>query len=108
MKTELGNFEMLVLMAVLRLDEDDAEVRRNLGVLLTRMRRLDEAIEVLRESVLLAPGRAVSQYALAYALDEDGRRDEAEEAYRETLRLEPGHSGARTKLAETAAGGAGG
>ncbi len=70
-------------------DPADIDSRMALGVVLRRLGRLDEALEMLERSVTEAPGdfRAYANYGLA--LQTARRLDDAVSAYRSAYRLEP-------------------
>lgn len=67
----------------------------NRGHVLTRLRRLDEALENNRMLVRLAPQMAEAHFNLAELLLASGKPAEALEACEDALRLAPGYSKAR-------------
>jgi len=60
-----------------------------LGELLLKIRRDDEAIEVLRAAVDRAPAHPLAWYDLAFALRTKGRLKEAVDAYERYIKLRP-------------------
>jgi eukaryotic-like serine/threonine-protein kinase len=61
-----------------------------LGELLLKIRRDDEAVEVLRAAVEKGPNHPLAWYDLAFALRAKGRLKEAVEAYGKYIKLRPG------------------
>ena len=75
-----------------------AEVHRELGVVLRRIGRLDDAVAEHREAIRLRPGFAEAHANLAVPLHRLGRYGVAVEAYREAIRLEPNQAIYRRNL----------
>jgi len=67
-----------LLRTSIALAPGQAEYRRNLGTLLARLGRLDEAIAELERAVQIDPALAVARLALARVLNQVGRHDVAE------------------------------
>jgi len=70
----------------------------NLGVVLDRKGRTDEAIKHYLEALRIKPDYAEAHYNLGVALDGKGRTDEAIKHYLEALRLEPDYVEAHNNL----------
>ncbi len=68
---------------------DDIESRMTLGVVLRRLNRLDEAIEILEQTAAAAPQDFRAHANLGLALQTARRLDAAIGAYRRAFRLEP-------------------
>jgi Flp pilus assembly protein TadD len=77
---------------------DDASAHHNLGTLLLRTRRFDEAAESYREALRLRPDNPATYLHLGYALKEAGRTAEATLAWEQVLRLAPGDPAALEEL----------
>jgi tetratricopeptide (TPR) repeat protein len=77
---------------------DAGTLRRSLAETLAASGRPDEALEVLREAVLLAPGEAEGHYQLADLLAAGGQYAEAARHYEAVLQLLPGHAEAHFGL----------
>jgi tetratricopeptide (TPR) repeat protein len=60
-----------------------------LADLLTRLNRLDEALEAVRRAIALEPGNVVARARLFELLDRAGRTDEAETALRDAIATAP-------------------
>lgn len=73
----------------LQLDSNHLASLNNLGVLLTRLERRDEAIVLLEKKVALNPQDAHGHSNLANALASVGRLEEAFSHYEQALRLNP-------------------
>ena len=71
----------------------------NLGTLLTRRGRLDEAVPHLSKAVELEPGAIAPRINLAAALGQRGQIEPAITQLDEVLRAQPGHERARRMLA---------
>jgi tetratricopeptide (TPR) repeat protein len=63
----------------------------NLGLLLARRDRLDEAEPLFRESVRLDPGFPQGHYQLGVALEKTGRAEQAVKELEEAARLDPAY-----------------
>jgi tetratricopeptide (TPR) repeat protein len=74
------------------------EAHLNLGVMLARLGKPEEAIAEFREAVRLEPDRAAIRFTLGTLLFEHGQIEEAVAAYREAIRLDPSLSMAHTNL----------
>jgi tetratricopeptide (TPR) repeat protein len=73
----------------MQLDPDNVGARRNLGVVLRSMGRLDEAIATYREALALRPDDFATHNALGVALAERGRSDEAVGQFLRVLEWRP-------------------
>jgi tetratricopeptide (TPR) repeat protein len=69
--------------------EQNPAAHSNLGYVLQKLGRLDDAIRAQRRAAELDPGLAAAQYGLGTALAERGDRAEAAAALRRYLALEP-------------------
>jgi tetratricopeptide (TPR) repeat protein len=72
-----------------------------LGELLLKIRRDDEAVEVLRAAVEKGPTHALAWYDLAFALRAKGKLKEAVDAYEKYIKLRPGDPDPYYGLART-------
>jgi len=70
----------------------------NLGSMLVRQGRIDEAIKHYREILEKEPRQVDARYQLALLLRRQGNLDEAIREYREVLQLDPNHVAARRGL----------
>lgn len=80
------------------LDPEDAWTMNNLGLLLIRAGRYDDALPPLARATELRPGVAVFQNNLGVALERSGYLPEAAEAYLAALAADPEHEPARVSL----------
>lgn len=92
--------------SALRLNASLHEAAQNLGSLLGRAGRLDEARAVLLGAAEAAPGVASLQYNLAVVAAAQGDAAEAAARCRRALELDPAHAGAAELLGRIGAGGA--
>jgi len=84
----------------LALKPDSAEALCNLGVVMARMSRFDEAIGYMTRAVACDPKLIDARMNLAYGLSQGGRLTEAVEQYREVVRLNPDLFAARFALGQ--------
>jgi tetratricopeptide (TPR) repeat protein len=84
----------------LALRPDHLKALNDLGILQTKMGRLDEATRYYSAVLRIAPDDIRAQYNLANALVDMGRFDAAEARYRQVLAESSGHVEARVNLAE--------
>ena len=70
-----------------RIDDTQAESRRNLGFVCMQMGKIDKAISELSAAVRIAPGYAVAYYNLAEAYSIKGLKGEAIWNYRKFLQM---------------------
>lgn len=77
------------LETALDLDPESSAVRYQLGTALLRLGRLEDAIEVLDDTVKRAPAYTQAHVALASALSRVGQQDAALEHYQAASRLDP-------------------
>ncbi len=82
----------------LRIDPGDFQARRNLGLALYHMGRLDEALACYRSIAPPIPDSAPLHYDIALALDGSGRTADAIAEYERAVSLDPGDGEARTNL----------
>ena len=75
-----------------------------LGVVLRRLGREPEALEPLRQAVLLAPGDAEAHNNLGVSLKAFGRLQEASQSFEAAVQRMPGFVGAHYNLGNTLAG----
>jgi tetratricopeptide (TPR) repeat protein len=73
----------------------------NLGALLGRLGRFEEAVEMLRRAAALAPEHAAIHYNLGNAYRGAGRNQDAADAYRAALQRDPTLAAAFTNLGNT-------
>lgn len=92
--------------AALRLNASLHEAAQNLGSLLGRRGRLDEARAVLLTAAQAAPGLASLQYNLAVVAVAQGDAAEAVARCRRALELDPSHAGAAELLGKIGGGAA--
>ena len=85
--------------ALLEAHPDDANGHYNLGNLLARLDRADEAIARYRRTLEIAPEKTEARFNLGNTLLNQGRLAEAEREYRLALETWPDHSGTLTNLA---------
>ena len=78
---------------------EDANGHYNLGNLLARLGRTNEAILSYRRTLEIAPEKAEARFNLGNMFLNQGRLDEAEGEYRAALETWPHHSGTLTNLA---------
>ena len=83
----------------MRLDPDAPDAYRNLGAVLTHLRRAAEAEPMLRLAARLAPDAPEAHFNLGAALHDLRRLREADAAYRESLRLRPDFADAHNNRA---------
>ena len=84
----------------LELNPDSAEALCNMGVVLSRRGRLDEAIEYWTRAVACDPNNIDARINLADGLTERDRLAESLEHYRAAVRLDPQRFGARLTLGQ--------
>jgi len=75
-----------------------ADAACNLGAVLDRKGRLDEAMVYYARAVRLSPHHADAHYNLGQGLDRQGRLDPAISHYTEALRFDPRHAKAHNNL----------
>ncbi len=73
----------------LDLEEGNADIIRDLGVLAKRLGKLDESVSLARRTIALDPARAANFGFLALALQSAGRFDESVLANKKALELNP-------------------
>jgi Flp pilus assembly protein TadD len=78
---------------------DDPETLNNLGQVLVRMHRLDEAVVRFERAVALVPRKSIYHFNLAHAVAELGHLDRAISEYREAAKLSPEDYAAHYNLA---------
>jgi tetratricopeptide (TPR) repeat protein len=87
------------LRKALRLDSARADLQDELGVVLTRLGRMDEAMDAFEAALRLDPALPTAHNNLGFLLFQRGRREAAMAHYREALRLAPQFDLARNNLA---------
>ncbi len=85
--------------SILALDQDHVDALFNLGLLLGRTERFEEAEGTLRRAVRLAPARTDARLMLAMSMASQGRIDDARAALEELLEIDPGNERALQLLA---------
>ena len=78
-----------MLERAIEIDPASAKAHLNLGIVLARQDRLNEADEHLRESLRLDPDDAEAHYNLAFLLANRGDLRDAERHLAEAVRLAP-------------------
>jgi Flp pilus assembly protein TadD len=101
-RAEYGRAEQLCTDH-LRQHAEDVNILGLKGAVLIKLHRLEEAIEVLRRVVQLAPTFAKPQEDLGLALFETGRFDEARPVLENAVRLDPSLELAWLNLGKTIA-----
>jgi tetratricopeptide (TPR) repeat protein len=86
-------------------DPRNAAGHHNLGSILYKLGRFDDAASAYRQSIELRPHFASSHVHLGYALREAGRNSEAAAAWRQALDIQPGEPLATAALKEMIAPG---
>src|SRR5262249_3926159 len=89
----------VALQASLRLQPDRAETRNNLGFILARQGRLEEAAASIHEALRLRPGYAEAHNNLGLVLAAQGKPNEAAFCFQKALELRPEYADARNNLA---------
>ena len=89
-----------LLRRALEVGAETANVFQFLGLSLSELGQLDDALAALEEAVARAPSNADVHYSLAYLLQRAGRRDEAAAELRRVLELRPGDELASRALAD--------
>ena len=79
--------------------ENNERMLYTYATVLARAQRMDEAVQLYREAIRLAPLRADDHEALAAALVQMGRASEAMDEYRKVVELEPENVAALKSLA---------
>ena len=77
----------------------DAEVHNNLGNVLEKLEKFDEAENNYRQAILLKQSYTEAYYNLANLLNKLGRFDEAETNYNQAIKLRPNYAAAFNNLA---------
>ena len=77
------------LYEALRLNPDQFEVHRNLGMALSRSGKPEQALKHCRQALKISPWEPTAHIQLADVLTQLGNFDEAAEHYKEALRLGP-------------------
>jgi tetratricopeptide (TPR) repeat protein len=85
--------------------EHHARMHNDLGVVVGRGGRIQEAIGHFEEALRIAPEYDEAHYNLGVALEQAGRSQEAIKQYEEVLRITPGFIEARDALARLQTGG---
>jgi tetratricopeptide (TPR) repeat protein len=86
--------------AICHMEMDFPEVHINLGITLTRLERLDEAITELHAGIRLQKNSSMAHAHLGVALLCKRRLDDAVAAFREAIRLDENNFAAHNKLGE--------
>jgi tetratricopeptide (TPR) repeat protein len=84
----------------LKLRPDSPEVRSNLGAVLSRLGRYDEAIEKYRLALKAQGASAAYRFNLGLALYKSGRPEEAAVEFGQVLRMQPDNKAATLLLAD--------
>jgi Flp pilus assembly protein TadD len=83
-------------------DPNDASAHHNLGMLLLRLKRYDEAARSFRQALRHRADAPATYLHLGYALKESGRLEEASAAWQQVLRLSPADAAASEELRRAA------
>ncbi len=86
------------LTAAVALRPDSPGARMNLGFVLSRAGRRDEALVAYRQAIALKADYSMAHYNVGVTLGEQGHLDEAVVAYRQAIRLKPDYSSAHFEL----------
>jgi GT2 family glycosyltransferase/tetratricopeptide (TPR) repeat protein/SAM-dependent methyltransferase len=86
------------LRSLIESHSNDASAHHNLGTLLLRLKRYDEAASSFRQALRQRSDAPATYLHLGYALKESGRADEAVAAWQQVLRLAPDDAAAREEL----------
>ncbi len=70
-------------------DENNAEARFGMGLVLMKLEKLDDAIPELEKAVTLAPEHAYAHYYLGMAYNQSGKKDLAVPHLRRFVELAP-------------------
>ncbi len=87
------------LRTAISLRPDFADAHSNLGALLEKQDRMDEAMACYREALHVKPDHANARYNLGHVLKALGRFSEAIDCYHQTLAIEPKHANCHYSLA---------
>ena len=90
----------VALRALIECYPNDPSGHHNLGTLLLKLKRYDEAAWSLRQALRHRADAPATYLHLGYALKGSERVDEAVAAWRQVLRLAPDHEAARAELAQ--------
>lgn len=85
--------------AVLKVSNNDARAWTNLGVVLNRQDKTDEALEAWKQAIALDPKLAGAHFNIGLTLVRKGEYGDAITPLRQALTLEPNNEGARRALA---------
>ncbi len=96
----------LTLRALIAHTPDDAAAHYNLGTLLMRVQRFDEAVQLYHQSLRYRPNYAATYLNLGYALKDSGRIDEAATAWEQVVRLAPNDPVVKQELSRLGRGAA--
>lgn len=99
---EISEEELKTVMTPKREVKDDAllkaERRYNLSLKFASSRMNDQAVMMVRQSIMAKPDFAKSHILLGFLLLEDGEADEAHDAFRKALDIEPDSKDAKTGI----------
>jgi superkiller protein 3 len=82
----------------LEVNESDAEVRANLGVMRYKAGKIDEGIRQIRESIRENPSKAEPYNMLGVMLSDQGRHEDAIKQFEKAIALKPDFAAARKNL----------
>ncbi|MCK4637677.1 MAG: tetratricopeptide repeat protein, partial [Methanomicrobia archaeon] len=88
-KKEFIEDNIKITKKVIELNPEDAIAHNNLGVLLQKLKRYDEAEKEHREAIRINPNYTIAHYNLGVLLQKLKRYDEAEKEHREAIRINP-------------------
>ena len=85
----------------LELNESDADLRSNLGVMLYKAGKKEEGIRQIEEAIRKSPGKPESYNMLGVILSDQGRYDDAITQFKKAIALKPDFEAARKNLQRT-------
>jgi predicted O-linked N-acetylglucosamine transferase (SPINDLY family) len=96
-----GKDSLSALQKATELLPDDADAFSNLGIVLTNLGHLDEAVTSCRRALKIKPDDVRAYNSLGNALKELGQLDDAVASYRKAVKLKPDYVKAHNNLGNT-------